>query len=202
MEVLVIKRRGKLSFGKQTVKRGYGRYLINQEIALPCTPENIKTMEEQIEILHRKEIELENNYKEIYEQINDKFIFITSPVNQTGNLYGNVTPKQIVQQIKAQLSNSDLITNEDINIDKLTKPGIFVARLHLTKTYIAKINIVIGNNENVIKEMYLAHINPEKEKDIKKDLEKNNKKKKVLNIHKDEIKNEEVTEEVTEQKED
>jgi large subunit ribosomal protein L9 len=162
MEVLLLKTIGKFKAGINKVANGFGRYLINNKKALSCSPENIAFFNANQEIYKKEQEMFDSTVKDLCQKIDNKFIFIVSPVNETGNLYGSIQPKQLVEEIKKQLENSPMITNSIIIANKILKPGIFTVLLQFNKEHVAKINIVIGNNDNVIKEMYLTHITPEK----------------------------------------
>lgn len=182
MEILLLKTIGKLKTGINTVANGFGRYLIKSGKALTCSPENIAFFNANQEIYKKEQQVFDETVGDLCKKLNNKFIFIVSPVNETGNLYGSIQVKQMVEEIKKQLENHDFINNNIIIANKITKPGIFTVLLQFNKENIAKVHIVVGNNENVIKEMYMAHITPEKqEKDTMK-----KKTDKVLTIHKDE----------------
>ena len=194
MEVLLLKTIGKFKAGINKVTNGFGRYLIRTKKALSCSPENIAFFNANQEIYKKEQAEFDKTVGELCKQLDNKFIFIISPVNETGNLYGSIQPKQLVEEIKKQLDNNSMITNSIIVANKILKPGIFTVLLQFNKDNIAKVNVVIGNNDNVVKEMYLSHINPEKTEEFKAPV-----KKKVVEVHKDEPKAEEKTEEKIEE---
>jgi large subunit ribosomal protein L9 len=182
MEILLLKTIGKLKTGINKVANGFGRYLIKSKKALTCSPENIAFFNANQESYKKDQQLFDETVSELCKKLDNKFIFITSPVNETGNLYGSIQIKSIVEEIKKQLDDNSIIANNIIIANKITKPGIFQVLLKFNNENISKINVVVGNNDNVIKEMYLAYITPEKEsKELKKKSPE-----KVLTVHKDE----------------
>jgi large subunit ribosomal protein L9 len=183
MEILLLKTIGKFKAGINKVANGFGRYLIRSGKALTCSPENIAYFNANQELYKKEQEAFNDTVGELCKKLDNKFIFIVSPVNETGNLYGSIHIKQIVEEIRQQLDNHEMINNQIIIGNKITKPGIFSISLQFNKENIAKINVVVGNNDNVIKEMYLNHINGDKkeEKILRKQSQE-----KVLTIHKDE----------------
>jgi ribosomal protein L9 len=162
MQILLLKKIGKLQSGINDVKNSYGRFLIREKMAVSCTPENIQSFKEKISFYQAEQKKIDADLGKLCEDINNKFIFITSPVNETGNLYGSIRPTEVVEEIKKQLNNCQLITNQHIVVSTITRPGIFSALLIFDKERSAKVNIVVANSENNAKELYLDHISGDK----------------------------------------
>ena len=165
MQILLLKKIGKLQSGINDVKNSYGRFLIREKMAVSCTPENIQSFKEKISFYQAEQKKIDAELAKLCEDINNKFIFITSPVNDTGNLYGSIRPTEVVEEIKKQLNNCELLTNQHIVVPIITRPGIFSALLIFDKERSAKVNIVVANSENTAKEAYLNYINVDKASD-------------------------------------
>ncbi len=128
MKVLLIK--DVKSLGKageiKEVKPGYGQnFLIGKGFAKNATPEVIeqwKQDQEDMRIVHEKELKDANDFKEIIEA--SKFT-IKHKVGANGHLIGSITTKEIATTLG---ENSIVIDKKQIHLEKKIKmPGIYEA---------------------------------------------------------------------------
>ena len=161
MQILLLRKVGKLKSGLNTVKDSYGRFLIQQKSALSCTLENLENFKKKIHLYTKEQEKTDKEILELCKALDNKFIFISSKVNDTGNLYGSIKPYMIVEHIKGQLNASDLLKNQHISMKKITKPGIFSITVLFDKSHNTNVNVVVANNEKEGKDMYFQHINNE-----------------------------------------
>ena len=168
MSILVIKNYGKLTPGiHNNVKKGFKKFLIAEGYALVGSDENIKTYREN-QAMYDKENEILNENKmQLCAFVENKFINIISAVNNTGNLYASITPQRIVDALKEQLLQDDkykelLFSKYIIIPSKIIQEGIFSITIKFNKDAQCKFNVIVGHNDLVIKNMYLAYINEEK----------------------------------------
>jgi len=83
------------------VKNGYARnYLIKLEKALHASEENIKIVNNQKKILNKKDLDLKEKAKKVFDILNKKKYKIKKLVTENNELYGSIRPTEIAKIIK------------------------------------------------------------------------------------------------------
>ena len=128
---------------KVTVKDGYGRnYLLKQGKALRFNKENQDFVTKKKAELNQKNIELKNKFIGISKLVNNKTFSFNKESKENGDLYGSIKPKeitnQIKEQVKAEVSPSQIILKDDLN-----KIGLFKVDINFHAEVRAQISIKI-----------------------------------------------------------
>ena len=83
------------------VKNGYARnYLIKLEKALHASEENIKIVNNQKKILNKKDLDLKEKAKKVFDILNKKKYKIKKLVTENNELYGSIRPTEIAKIIQ------------------------------------------------------------------------------------------------------
>lgn len=125
MRIVLLKQTGKLKNGVVNVANGYGMYLINKGDALFHTIENKDIFNKNIDLY---KIEYEKNslmQKKIMESLKQKTIFIISAVNETGNFYGSIRIKDVVNNIWKMSKDYKIINPSNIIMPSVKKPNVY-----------------------------------------------------------------------------
>tara|TARA_E500000178_G_C17003017_1_gene746686 strand:- start:1390 stop:1845 length:456 start_codon:yes stop_codon:yes gene_type:complete len=133
---------------KVNVKNGYGRnFLLKYGKALRYNKENQELVLKKKAELNQKNTELKNKFIITANLINNKTIILKKECKENGELYGSVKPKEITslikEQMKAEVSPSQIILKEDIN-----KLGLFKASINFHSEVQASISIKIDKNQS------------------------------------------------------
>ena len=144
MEVILIENIEKL--GKVgdivKVKDGYARnYLIPKKKVLRANKENLKVFEEKKSVIESEEKKRKEKSEEIAKKIKNIEIIIVKNAAENGQLYGSVTPKDIIKEI--MLLNKIELLNEQINLKKTIK-SIGVYKVEISIYIDLKIKILIS----------------------------------------------------------
>ena len=83
------------------VKDGYGRnFLLPNNKAVRKNPENLRKLEETRKEIEKKELVLKQNAEEIIKKISNVKIVFFKEVDENGQLYGSIQPKEILHATK------------------------------------------------------------------------------------------------------
>lgn len=134
-----VKGKGKKGETKD-VANGYANYLIQNNLAVAATPENIKLLEEEQE---RQRILAENQHNlllKFKEDIQGKTITVQLKIGQGGKNFGHITEKMVCDEFEAQtgihLDKRKVELPADINT-----VGIYTATVKLASDIIANFDI-------------------------------------------------------------
>ena len=123
------------------VKDGFATYLINNKYCVPMNDKNVSVLKSNIK---KREIENENIRneallkKEKLEKIELSFEVV---VGDNGKLFGNISTKQISEELKKLNYNID---KKDIMLDKdMNTLGEHYINLKLHKTVDAKVKVIL-----------------------------------------------------------
>lgn len=114
------------------IPRGHANFLIRSEQAVIASVDNIKELESKNQEVKKDAEILENQMKELKEEIEQKNVYVNARVGKEGKLFGAVTMKMVVDEYKKQ-HNIDLDKRKiifDGNIDSL---GTFEIPIQLHK---------------------------------------------------------------------
>ena len=111
MKVILITDEG--VFGKKgeirEVKKGFARnFLIPRKIAIEATPGNLKTWEQQIDSLKRREVKLKEEANSLASRLEGVICKIPMKVGDEERIFGSVTPQTI----------SDCLSNQGFDVSK------------------------------------------------------------------------------------
>ena len=131
---------GKGKYGDEiTVKDGYGKYLIRYYGALFANKENLDKIQKEREVLEAKAREKEMKMKHVADRINAiDMISIHKNANESGNLYGAISPKDI----------ADMLKERDIFVD-----SSHVIRSEISKVGEHIVNVMLGDEKASFKLM-------------------------------------------------
>lgn len=105
MKVIVISDEG--GFGKKgeirEVKSGFARnFLIPRKMAIEATPGNLKTWEQQISSLKRREVKLKEEAKTLAARLEEVICTIPMKVGDEDRIFGSVTNQTISDSLSTQ----------------------------------------------------------------------------------------------------
>jgi large subunit ribosomal protein L9 len=150
MKVIVISDEG--VFGKKgeirEVKSGFARnFLIPRKMAIEATPGNLKTWEQQISSLKKREVKLKEEAKTLASRLEGVICTIPMKVGDEERLFGSVT----TQSISDSLSNQGFdISKKDIDLASPIKSlGTHDVRVKLFSdvSVVIKIEVTKENQE-------------------------------------------------------
>ena len=150
MKVIVISDEG--VFGKKgeirEVKSGFGRnFLIPRKIAIEATPGNLKTWEQQISSLKKREVKLKEESKTLASRLEGVICTIPMKVGDEERIFGSVT----TQTISDSLSNQGFdISKKDIDLASPIKTlGMHDVRVKLYSNVavVIKVEVTKENQE-------------------------------------------------------
>ena len=134
-----VKGKGKKGDTKE-VANGYGNYLIQNNLAVAATPENIKKLEEEKE---NQRIAAENQHNlllKFKEEIQGKQITVQLKIGAGGKNFGHITEKMVCDEFEAQtgmhLDKRKVELPADIN-----SVGIYTATVKLAPDVVAQFDI-------------------------------------------------------------
>ena len=133
---------------KVKVKNGYGRnFLLKKGKALRFNKENLEFVNKRKDELNKKNVETKNKFKEIAKLVNNQTFIFNKESKENGELYGSIKPKEITnlikEQIKAEVSPSQLLLKEELN-----KVGLFKASVNFHSEVQATLSIKIDKIES------------------------------------------------------
>jgi large subunit ribosomal protein L9 len=127
----------------QDVKNGFARnFLIPQGLAVVATSGMVKQVEERQAAEERRIAALEEEMRELSEQIDGMRIEIHARVGEQGRLYGSVTSGDIAEQLSAAVDNE--IDRRTIEMDgPIREIGEFEVPIRLVGRLIPKITVEV-----------------------------------------------------------
>ncbi len=170
MEVILIENIEKL--GKigdvVKVKDGYARnYLIPKKKVLRASKENLKVFEEKKSVIESEERKRKEKAEDIAKKIKGLEILIIRNAAENGQLYGSVTSKDIIKEIKL-LNEIDLL-NEQINLKKTIKAiGVYEVEISVYTDLKVKILVNVAKTKELGIEQIKDFKSPKKTKKIEK----------------------------------
>lgn len=129
------------------VAQGYAEnYLFPNKIAQPATPGNIKQLEERRHNIAKREEKRIADAEGLKAVLDGKAVTVDAKIGEEGQLFGSVTPQQIVDAIKAQLG---------VEIDRkrvgrgatIKTSGRHTVEIDLYRDIIAKVTVLVGVQE-------------------------------------------------------
>ena len=148
MKVILISDEG--DFGKKgeirEVKSGFARnFLIPRKIAIEATPGNLKTWEQQISSLKKKEVKLKEDAKTLAFRLEGVICTIPMKVGDEERIFGSVTTQTISDSLSSQGFD---ISKKDIDLASPIKTlGTHDVRLKLHSDVSVIIKVEVTNEE-------------------------------------------------------
>ena len=189
MEVILIENIEKL--GKigdvVKVKDGYARnYLLPRKKVLRANKENLKVFEEKKSIIEAEENKRKDKSLEISKKIKNSEFLIIRNASENGQLYGSVTSKDIIKEIKT-VKDIDFL-NEQINLKKpIKKIGVYKILISVYINVQENILINVAKTKESAESQLKKYKNPELQKKTNK-KEKNKLKDEKLKTEVKEVK--------------
>ncbi len=168
------------------VKSGYARnYLLPQKKVLRANEENLKIFEEKKSLIESEEKKRKEKSIEIAKKIKDAEFTIIRNASENDQLYGSVTSKDIIKEIK-NIKNI-VFLNEQINLKKQIKNlGVHKIEISVYTDIKEKILINVAKTKESASLQLKEYKNPKKDKNIKSKINiKTLKKTKVDDVKKD-----------------
>ena len=168
------------------VKSGYARnYLLPQKKVLRANEENLKTFEEKKSFIKSEEKKRKEKSIEIAKKIKGAEFTIIRNASENDQLYGSVTSKDIIKEIK-NIKNI-VFLNEQINLKKPIKDlGVHTIEISVYTDIKEKILINVAKTKETASLQLKEYKNPKKDKNIKSKINiKTLKKTKVDDVKKD-----------------
>ncbi|HOL21253.1 MAG TPA: 50S ribosomal protein L9 [bacterium] len=123
------------------VKPGYARnYLIPEGIAIEATPENIRQMERQEQILATRKNKELTRAKEIKKALQEGSITISAKAGQDEKLFGAITPEDIAEAILQQ-KNIEIDKHQILLEQPIKKLGIYKVSIRTGENITAEVKI-------------------------------------------------------------
>ncbi len=112
-----------------SVKNGYARnYLIPKKLAVEASPANLKSLEERMKQLAKKEAKLLAEINSVIEVLKNGALTIGAKTGTSGKIFGSVTSVQIARAIREQKGYE--IDRRRIHIlDDVKELGTFKAKI-------------------------------------------------------------------------
>jgi large subunit ribosomal protein L9 len=149
MQVILLERIGRLGqMGDVvTVKDGYARNcLLPQKKALRATEENLKRFESNRTQLEARNLELKKEAEAVAGKLNGKSFVAIRQAGDTGQLYGSVTTRDIVDIVTA---GGFSIDRRQVVLDKPIKTlGIHATRIALHPEVIVGVSLNVARTED------------------------------------------------------
>jgi large subunit ribosomal protein L9 len=149
MQVILLERIGRLGqMGDVvTVKDGYARnFLLPQKKALRATEQNLKRFESNRSQLEARNLELKKEAESIAAKLDGKSFVAIRQAGDTGQLYGSVTTRDIVETVTA---GSFSIDRRQVVLDKPIKTlGIHATRIALHPEVIINVSVNVARTED------------------------------------------------------
>ena len=168
------------------VKSGYARnYLLPQKKVLRANEENLKIFEEKKSLIESEEKKRKEKSIEIAKKIKDAEFTIIRNASENDQLYGSVTSKDIIKEIK-NIKNI-VFLNEQINLKNPIKNlGVHKIEISVYTDIKEKILINVAKTKESASLQLKEYKNPKKDKNIKSKINiKTLKKTKVDDVKKD-----------------
>ena len=168
------------------VKSGYARnYLLPQKKVLRANEENLKIFEEKKSLIESEEKKRKEKSIEIAKKIKDAEFTIIRNASENDQLYGSVTSKDIIKEIK-NIKNI-VFLNEQINLKEPIKNlGVHKIEISVYTDIKEKILINVAKTKESASLQLKEYKNPKKDKNIKSKINiKTLKKTKVDDVKKD-----------------
>jgi large subunit ribosomal protein L9 len=149
MQVILLERIGRLGqMGDVvTVKDGYARnFLLPQKKALRATEQNLKRFESNRSQLEARNLELKKEAEAIAAKLDGKSFVAIRQAGDTGQLYGSVTTRDIVETVTA---GGFSIDRRQVVLDKPIKTlGIHATRIALHPEVIIGVSVNVARTED------------------------------------------------------
>ena len=168
------------------VKSGYARnYLLPQKKVLRANEENLQIFEEKKSLIESEEKKRKEKSIEIAKKIKDAEFTIIRNASENDQLYGSVTSKDIIKEIK-NIKNI-VFLNEKINLKNPIKNlGVHKIEISVYTDIKEKILINVAKTKESASLQLKEYKNPKKDKNIKSKINiKTLKKTKVDDVKKD-----------------
>lgn len=152
MELLLLENVPKLGKKGNTVrvKLGYGRnYLIPKKLATPVTKESLRFLEIEEKRLRQLELEKQEEFKKLAQEMELTACTIEAKANEDGNLFGSVSYAMIAegfQEMGFEVQADD-ITLEDESLYPIKELGIFTIQVKLHSEVTAKSKVWVVNEQ-------------------------------------------------------
>ncbi len=105
MDIILIQDVDNLGAANEVVKvrNGYARnYLIPQKFAVEATPSNLKSLEERLKVIRKKEEQMLAAINEVVAKLQEGPLKIGAKTGTSGKIFGAVTSLQISRAIREQ----------------------------------------------------------------------------------------------------
>ena len=168
------------------VKSGYARnYLLPQKKVLRANEENLKIFEEKKSLIESEEKKRKEKSIVIAKKIKDAEFTIIRNASENDQLYGSVTSKDIIKEIK-NIKNI-VFLNEQINLkNQIKNLGVHKIEISVYTDIKEKILINVAKTKESASLQLKEYKNPKKDKNIKSKINiKTLKKTKVDDVKKD-----------------
>ena len=173
------------------VKDGYARnYLLPNKKVLRANEENLKIFEEKKLEIELQEKKRKENSIEISKKIKDSEFIIIRNASENDQLYGSVTSKDIIKEIKS-VKNVDFLTEQVILKKPIKNLGVYEIEIAVYTDIKVKILLNVAKTKESATLQLKEYKNPKKDKKIKtetsikkskKTKDKNNKKELKKNL--------------------
>ncbi len=122
------------------VKDGYGTFLIKNKKAVMATQKSKEVLDVQIKDRLEKEEQIIKESNILKEKIEKLSLTFKVKTSQNGKVFGSVTTKQIVEELKKK---NIIIDKKTVDSDNLNTIGIHIIKINLHKEVTANLKITI-----------------------------------------------------------
>jgi len=132
MKVFLKKDIAQVGFANQIVqvREGFARnFLIPHDLAVEVTPQNESTFAKKIKTMEYKKEALQTATSMLSEKIKYLKLVLKKKVHDNGELYGSVTPQEIVKLLEAEGVS---VTKNQIDLGKIKKQGSYQVTVKLS----------------------------------------------------------------------
>jgi large subunit ribosomal protein L9 len=151
MKVLLIKDVYKLGRAGDVkrVATGYGRnYLLPQGLAVLATPGAMKQAERIRSQAEVRRSALNDELKDLAEQIGGLSLTFTARASETGKMYGSITTQDVAEAIQEKTRYE--VKRQEIDMQPVRMLGEHIARVRLTMDLIPEVKIIVHREGEVV----------------------------------------------------
>jgi len=128
------------------VKSGYARnFLIPRSLAAAANEKNLRNVEHLKRIVDANKKKVQKESEKVAENFKKFSVKLERRVNESGKLFGSISPAEIV----AELEKKDIkVDRRDVEIENIKTPGTYEIKVRLPGDVYASVKLIIDGVED------------------------------------------------------